>query len=291
VLRTRLVTLSAQVRRTGQAVRDEEPDGVQQLRVAMRRTRSLLRTFRSALPDDVTPDAKRLCAELRWAGLQLSGLRDLEVVHGRLAEMVEAEPEVLGLTAVVARLGDPRSAAGREAALCAEELLASARFADLVDVLDRLAVELCWEGLTPRLAREQLRKDWRRLRRRAREADQVRIGGAGPDHLEEALHEVRKAAKRARYAAETLTPAFGARAARMAAAAEQVQETLGGHRDTLLTRDLLGRLAAEGNRAGEDCFWPGRLYGLEQARGEQALAAYMAVHAELERKRHRRWLG
>lgn len=282
VLRDRLRALAVQVRDADRMVREDDPDGVHALRVAMRRTRSLLRTFRSLVGDDVLPEVERIGAELRWAGGELGAVRDLEVVHGQLFEASETEqlPD-----SVAARLARHREEAGRAARLQVADLLASHRYARMLGDLERLAGRATWEGATADAVREQLRGDWRRLRARAKAAD-----AGTPAAHEVALHEVRKAAKRARYAAEALVPALGERAQQMADVALRVQDALGAHRDTLLTRELLHRLAAEEGGDEEHVFALGRLHALEQLRGEEALADYERVRAEMDRKRLRRWL-
>ncbi|MGN6576251.1 MAG: CHAD domain-containing protein, partial [Nocardioides sp.] len=209
---------------------------------------------------------------------------DLEVVHGRL----DAASALEVPDSVTERLEQHRGQAGTAARLQVEQLLASDRYERMVADLDALADDLAWDRVTGKAARDRLRKDWRRVRRRARAADR-----AGPgDERELALHDVRKAAKRARYAAEALAPALGERAATMAALAERVQDTLGSHRDTLLTRGLLHRMGVEEGAPadGEHVFALGRLHAWEQARGEESLADYAEARAELERKKHRRWL-
>lgn len=292
VLRDRLHELAQRVRRADRAVRDDDPEGVHDLRVAMRRTRSLLRTFRPLLEPDAVPGTERMRAELRWAAGELSGVRDLEVAQGRLVKAGERAgplPE-----SVTARLEQHREQADTAAQRQVVGLLASDRYARMLDELESLAGRLEWDQVTDDAARERLRKDWRRMRRQARAAEESRQA----DDRELALHEVRKAAKRARYAAEALAPAFGDRAQRMAGVAERVQETLGDHRDTLLTRALLHRLADERDErderhaaAGEHVFALGRLDAFEQAAGDEALREYDEARAEMDRKRHRRWLG
>lgn len=283
VLRNRLRDLAAQVRDADRMVREDDPDGVHALRVAMRRTRSLLLTFRSLIGDDALPEAERIRAELRWAGGELGAVRDLEVVHGQLFEdsVAEQVPE-----SVAARLVRHREEAGRAARLQVADLLGSQRYARMLGDLEQLAGHVAWDGATTDAVRRQLRDDWRRLRRRAKAAD----AGTPAEH-EVALHEVRKAAKRARYAGEALAPALGERAQQLADVAVQVQDALGAHRDTLLTRELLHRLAAEEGGDEEHVFALGRLHALEQLRGEEALADYERVRAELDRKRLRRWLA
>lgn len=282
VLRDRVRELAARVREADQMVREDDPDGIHALRVAMRRTRSLLRTFGPMLGDDPVSETGRIRGELRWAGAELGAVRDLEVVHGQLYEDSAAEqlPE-----SVARRLEQHRREAGRSASLQVAALLASGRYAQMLDDLERLADRFAWKEITRADARKGLRHDWRRMRRRAREAD-----ASEPDEREVALHEVRKAAKRARYAAEALTPALGERAEQMADVAVQVQDSLGAHRDTLLTRELLHRLAAEEGTGDDHTFALGRLHALEELRGVQALEDYERVRAEMDRKRYRRWL-
>ena len=87
-----------------------------------------------------------------------------------------------------------------------------------------------------------------------------------------AIHEARKAAKRARYAAEAAAPALGAPASRQAAQAKELQELLGDHHDSVVTRTVLLGLAGQARAAGEDTFTYGIMYE------RQACAA-----AEIER--------
>ena len=68
------------------------------------------------------------------------------------------------------------------------------------------------------------------------EAAQARPAGA---EQEELWHDARKAAKQSRYAAESVEPVFGEDAAAFATAMEAVQEALGEHQDSVLTRDRL----------------------------------------------------
>ena len=67
--------------------------------------------------------------------------------------------------------------------------------------------------------RHRVRREWKRLRRRAAAAHEA----TGAAESREALHEVRKAAKRLRYAAESLVPSYGDDAARLARRARRIQ--------------------------------------------------------------------
>jgi CHAD domain-containing protein len=283
VVDARVRALTGQVHDADGLVREGGPEGIHELRVAMRRLRSLLSSFRSLLPADQVTETERLRGELRWAAGELSAVRDLEVVHDAL--FVAAADESLPRS-VETRLARHRDEAGQAARTQVEELLGSPRYARLLVDLDALPGRVDWRAVTRKAARKRLRKDWRRLRHRARDADAL-PPGADP---ELALHEVRKAAKRARYAAETLTPAFGDDAQRMAEVAEQVQDALGAHRDTLLTRGLLHRLGREEGADAEHAFGLGRLYGREERRGQESLFDYARARVEMDRPERRRWL-
>src|SRR5207245_9090256 len=84
------------------------------------------------------------------------------------------------------------------------------------------------------------------------------------EHHDEALHRVRKAAKRARYAAEVAEPALGDLAADAAARAKKTQRDLGNRQDAVLAAEFLLRLGAAG-----DGFTLGVLYERERARLQQ----------------------
>jgi CHAD domain-containing protein len=125
----------------------------------------------------------------------------------------------------------------------------------------------------------------RRLTSAVRTAEQV----TGEAH-DEALHEARKLAKRLRYACESVAPVGGKQAVRLAAAATELQEVLGDHQDSVVTREALRQLGATGSRAGHNGFTFGRLHALEEARDEQRGEQWRAVWAQVSRRRLRRWL-
>ena len=75
------------------------------------------------------------------------------------------------------------------------------------------------------------------------------LAGDGP--TDEQLHEVRKAVKRVRYAAESVTDVFASKANALAERMEAAQELLGAHQDTVVIRTVLRHLAADATHAGE----------------------------------------
>ena len=103
-----------------------DEDAVHDMRVAVRRLRSTLRTFRGLLgpPRRASP----LRAELRWLGARLGPVRDTQVMAARLADAVHAEPADLVLGPVAARISS-RFAADLATAL--DELRRGARLRPL----------------------------------------------------------------------------------------------------------------------------------------------------------------
>ena len=282
LLRDRLTTLVAATRDAERRIGEDDPEGVHDLRVALRRIRSLVTTFRQELGQEEC-DALRL--DLRRAGLELGGLRDLEVVEGRLHQLLGEQRVELVLGNVAGRIDDHVRALRAEAAPAVDTLLGSAAWRTLLADLDVLAER------TPHAkrstARKRLRKDWRRLRRRAAVAAMTT-----DEHLRgNALHDVRKAAKRARYAAETLGPLFGDDAARLEQTAEAVQDALGSHRDTLLTRQTLRDLGVQAYLDGDNGFSYGRLHALEEVAAAAYLADYERAHERLGKATVAGWLG
>ena len=285
VVNGRLQALAQEVRRTDAMVADGEPEGVHDLRVALRRTRSLLRSFRPLLVEERRAESERLRDECRWAGGVLGPVRDAEVMHERLAALLEEQPPELVLGGVAARLADRAREDAREGRERTAGLRTDPRYVRLLDALDGFAAGSPFAEVDGAAVRKRLRKEWRRLRRHARTAGAHRPGDPA---AETALHETRKAAKRARYAVETALPLLRDEAARTAALAEEIQDALGAHRDTLMTRTLMRELGVQAHLDGDNGFTFGRLHALEEARGEAALAGYRSLRPELDRKKRRR---
>jgi len=250
----------AQLQATHAQVRRDQPDAVHQMRVASRRLRSTLKTFRKVLAaagagPDLGPDLGALRAELKWLGDVLGAARDDEVLeaelHGRLAKL----PAELLLGPVQARVTShfaPRAASDRESVL---EALDSARYLSLLDALTALTgLPLDGDGDGDRTAGAALpgaaRRAYRKLARRAGRAAGL---PPGPDR-DTALHETRKAAKEVRYAAECAEAALGKDAAKLARRAKKIQSVLGDQHDAVVTRALTRDIAIRAHLAGESTF-------------------------------------
>ena len=98
------------------------------------------------------------------------------------------------------------------------------------------------------------------------------------------LHEVRKAAKRLRYAAESAVPVLDGPAEDLAAAAKHVQQVLGEHQDTVVARTVLRDMGARAHLDGDNGFSFGILHGLEEARAVELEADFVTAWKALPGK-------
>ncbi|MFC7494228.1 MULTISPECIES: CHAD domain-containing protein [unclassified Nocardioides] len=265
VVHDRLVEQVDRLARRDVDVRRGLDGGVHKMRVVCRRLRSLLATFRPVL-DPAEVEALR--AELAWLGGVLGVARDGTVVHERLRDLVATEPRGLVHGPVLRRLRATYRGRGRADVTAA---LGSRRYFDLRDRLDRLVADPPWTELASTPARDVvpdlLRKDFRRFRRRVRTAEES-------DDPIVALHDARKAAKRLRYAAETVRPVVGRPAHRLAREARRVTSHLGELQDTVVTRAELRALVRAAETAGESTFTYGRLHAREEARARQLVRSF-----------------
>jgi len=253
----------------------EDPEGVHKARVAARRLRSDLRTFRPLLDRDW---AGALRDELRWLGRLLGPVRDAEVLGARLQRRVE---EMVGLELASAKVLldglESDRLAGRRRLL---EGLRSRRYEELVIRLVRAAREpVARSGRVdpPAVTTGSLMKlPWARL------AGSAKVLGSGSSDA--ALHATRIDTKRVRYGAEALVPAFGKRAARFASSAEVLQVLLGEHQDAVVA---MAWLADRGIEADDQAvaFTAGRLAELEAASRDRAREAWPKAWERLERRK------
>lgn len=268
-------------------VRRDEPDSVHQMRIAARRLRGTLQSFGAILP---SPAVRPLRDELRWLGGVLGESRDGEVLAQRLEGLVRQMPAELVMGPVAARIQAhfaPLRSAARRAVL---EALDSERYVTLLDDLERLVNDPPLTAAAGQPAGDELPKAvaraYRRVRTRMRRARQAPPGG----DLEVALHEARKAAKRARYAAEVLRPVAGQQARRFGRRMKDLQSVLGEHQDAVITRQCLRDLAVRAALAGENAFAYGVMYEAEAIRGRQLQDQAWHVWKEASAARYRRWL-
>ncbi len=243
------------------AVRRDKPDAVHQMRVTVRRLRAALQSFTEVLPEKET---RQLRGELKWLGGVLGAARDTEVLAGQLHAALAALPAELVIGPAQARVTThfaPREASTRQGVL---DALDSQRYRDLRSELARLinAPPLTAAAAEPasRVLPWAVARAYRRTSRRVRRARQAPPGRA----CDVALHEARKAAKRARYAAEAAAPGLGkkrrGKARRLAKRMKGVQSVLGAHQDAVIIRAEARDIGVHAHLAGENAFSFGLLH-------------------------------
>lgn len=241
-------------------------DVVHAARVATRRYRSALRIFGDLVDTD---RAAALEIELQWYAELLGTVRDPQVQRDRLHRAVAQLSPELVLGPVIARIdqtlhGEALAARGR-----VDRAMRGQRYLALLAELEAWQQEL---PVTDRAARPEataikyVTNAERVLTKRLRAAAQ-------PGAADEVVHRARRAAKRARYAAELAEPALGKPARRRADRAKKLQTRLGEFVDIAVTGPVLLRLAAATAKApNENGFTFGLLYEAERARSARIRA-------------------
>jgi len=259
--------------RWGRLVLRDEDDAVHQMRVTVRRLRSVLATYRPLLETEQT---EPLRAELKWLAALLGDVRDAEVLRKRLTRWAAKHgPGPTGVDALRAALAD-RQAQGR-ARLLPE--LDSDRYRALIAAL---ADGPPWSESDPgkKALRKRLRRSWRRLVAAVDAADEA----ADADERRRRLHEVRKKAKRVRYAAESLGAVFGNDAERLAEAAKSVQSTLGDLNDAAVMISTIEQVPAPDDAIRE-------LLEAEEAAADAAEERFASVWKKANRSKVHGWLS
>lgn len=227
------------------------PEGVHQSRVAIRRLRSCLKQFRPVADGRALRELDAMLGELARA---MGAARDLDVF---LRDLGAALGRAAGEDRRVAALLRVAEARRRAAYDQLAVLLESPGFRALIWSACRLAILPDWDsepaeaaadGPTAPVARLRpfaaatLARRWRQLKRR----------GAAIETLDaEALHEMRLAAKRLRYAAELFAPLWpGKPARRFLKRLAVLQEALGLANDTHVARALAAGLGQPAEPAG-----------------------------------------
>ena len=247
-------------------VRRGEPESVHKMRVATRRLRSTLKTFKRSFANPAEG-----AAELKWLADLLGAVRDGQVQRSKLLAGVEpAGPDFAQAADRIRAHLDGRVEHGR-AELA--EVLESERYLALLDRVDQLI------GSADNGPGDPARRARRSLRKADGLLDRALAGGADAE-----LHEARKAYKRARYAVEVFAPSVGRPANQLVKALTDVQDVLGAHQDSVVARELLRKL-------GPDSFWFGVLWGRQEQVGRETYAQLPVVVKASRKKRLRKWLG
>jgi CHAD domain-containing protein len=263
-------------------LRQDLPDGdtpVHQARVACRRLRSDLRTFRRLVCKQWGRDLR---AELKWFAAALGAARDAEVLRARLGETARADP-VADLTALEPAAIEVLDSALRERQRVAlaelDAVLASERYAALLAALADATARVPVRGRARKPATRVLprlvRGPWRAL---AEAAPALR-----PEAPDARWHEVRVLAKKARYAVEAVAQKSRPRrklGKRLAA----LQDLLGEHQDAVVAAQTWLDLAEPVPVTA------GRLAERERAAARRMRDAYARAWSACDRRKLTGWL-
>jgi CHAD domain-containing protein len=287
VVKAYLKVQVAKLRELEPKVRADEFDSVHQMRVTTRRLRATLRSFGPVIP---RPATSKVAAELKWIGGLLGEARDGEVLPGHLLASLEPVPVELLIGPVQARVQGHYASRRTSAREVVIKALDSVRYAKLLANLDQLAHD---PPLGPKAAAPAcdvlpaaVRKAYRQASRRMRLARRAPRGQA----RDVALHETRKSARRARYAAEAASLASGRPAKKFARQMKKVQSVLGDHQDTVIARQAARDLGISAYQAGENAFTYGLLYERELHQAERLQSRARTTWKKASRPRHRTWL-
>jgi inorganic triphosphatase YgiF len=228
-----------------------DPEGVHQMRVALRRLRAAIAIFGDVVPGEET---ERLKGELKWITAELAPARDLDVfVSNTVVPLARAKPRGHAVQGLRRELEAQRSGAVTRA----QSAVASARYRGLV--LDALAwietgdwahnddplLRLTRKRKLAAFATDELRRRRRKVVRKAR-----KLADLDPRRR----HKLRIAVKKLRYATDFLGGAFPGgkakkRRRRFEAALGALQDCLGALNDVVVHEDLAAKVAEANGRA------------------------------------------
>jgi CHAD domain-containing protein len=268
-------------------VRHGDPEAVHRMRVATRRLRSTLKTFRPLWAREQTDF---LSGELKWLAERLGEVRDGQVLTGRLTAAVDREGSAFA--PIGARVREHLGGNVQSGHGALRDALDGTRYLRLLDELDDL-VDRPATGSKGTGDRAVLR----RARTALAKADALLDAAGSParadtgtEHRDEHLHEGRKAYKRARYAVEVFVPTVGKPAKRLVERLTRLQDVLGDHQDSVVARQVLRDVADSARAAGDDTFAYGVLYARQEHAGEAVLADLPIATWESRERKLRAWL-
>jgi len=227
------------------AVRADADDAVHQMRVATRQIRSLLQASEDAF--GLTDDAWVL-GELRELAAVLGTARDAEVLADRYRRALDGLPAELIRGPVRDRLVDGARRRYQSGLARSLKAMRSPRYFRLLDALENLAVTR-----PPAVEDDRPPADISSSYRKLVKASKATKDATEADQ-DDALHRIRKAAKRLRYVAAATGEV------RVSQRSKTIQTLLGDHQDSVVSRTHLVQQADAAHAAGEDTFTYGVLY-------------------------------
>jgi inorganic triphosphatase YgiF len=263
------------------AERGEDPEGVHQARVALRRMRALVTAYRHHMTDDVHGWLSR---ELRWLQQELSPARDWDVfVDYTLPPILKRLPEERALQ----HLNEEARLLRGEAYDAVRALFTSPRYTLLLLKLGRILEAGDWqapEASASATALEGPVRDFadRLLSFRHR---RLRKFGKKRDNLNEAdLHRLRLLGKKMRYSADFFRSLYAEKQVRRYfAAVAELQDRLGSINDAVVTHGLLQKLEERMPDSTEAGHAVGLVRGWQAARIEQDLLDFAKVWKQVSK--------
>ncbi len=231
------------------AVRADAHDAVHQMRVTVRKIRSLLQSR----PEFGSSEHAWVLNELRELGAVLGVARDAEVLAERYQQALDRLPAELVRGPVRERLVDGAGRRYQTGLRRSMMAMRTQRYFRLLDALDAV-VAAPPAPSTDADTSDQTTIDaaYKKVRKAAKAAAASEV----EDH-DEALHRIRKKAKRLRYTAGAIG------ATKVSEQAKAIQSLLGDHQDSVVSREHLGQEAQAARAANEDTFTYGVLYQQE----------------------------
>ncbi|MDP7724275.1 CYTH and CHAD domain-containing protein [Mycobacterium sp. TY814] len=261
------------------AVRADAHDSVHQMRVTIRKIRSLLKDSQDSFG---LADGAWVLDELRELAGILGVARDAEVLAERYERQLSQLAPELVRGPVAERLvngAQRRYQLGLRRSLAA---MRSKRYFRLLDALDAMVAEppATAFGQEPRPV--TIDAAYKRVRKATKAFKAAEAAHA--EDADETLHVIRKRAKRLRYTAS----ATGA--SQVAQQAKAIQTVLGDHQDSVVSREHLLSQAHAAHLAGEDTFTYGLLYRQEseiaEVSREQLGSALHKLDKAVRKSRH-----
>ncbi len=257
------------------AVRADAYDSVHQMRVTTRKIRSLLQESKDAFGLD---DDGWVLDELRALAAVLGVARDAEVLAERYQHALDEMPAELIRGPVRQRLvegANRRYAAGWRRSLLA---IRSQRYFRLLDALEELVNAEQPESADAAKSSVSIDAAYKRVRKAAKTAAAADTDAeASAEEKDEALHRIRKGAKRLRYTAA----ATGAD--KVSDRAKTIQTLLGDHQDSVVSKAHLSTQADAAHAAGEDTFTYGLLYQQEDDLAQHSRALLQDALKKLDK--------
>jgi len=214
-----------------------DPEGVHQVRLAVRRLRSVLSLFRSVLPAETVVS---LSEELKWLAGEMSAARDLDVFVDDLLRPIQAAfAEDADLAALAAMARARRGEAYEQV----RAGFATSRYTALLLQIGRLIESRSWQETLEPEAAQRLGEPARVLASRllSERYRKVRKRGRGFSKLSaKDRHRLRLGVKRLRYAAECFRSLFeGEATPGYLKGLSRLQDSLGHLNDVETARELL----------------------------------------------------